>query len=90
MGLKETLKRLQRQAQGPVIRIPQRSGHPLLFRQSDLAPAYIASLERERGNPEADHPLAAAARNSSDPVWAEGAWAGDVPEGGPPEDLSEG
>jgi hypothetical protein len=88
MALKDTLKRLQRQATGPVIRIPQRDGRTLLFRQADLAPAYIASLERERGNPEADHPLARAARNSSDPAWSEGAWAGDVPEY-EIEDLSE-
>jgi hypothetical protein len=42
----------------------------------------------ERGNPEADHPLARAARSSSDPAWSEGAWAGDVPEH-EIEDLSE-
>jgi hypothetical protein len=91
MALKDTLRRLQREVRGPEISIPQRSGRPLLFRQADLGPAYLASLERERGNPEADHPLARAARNSSDPVWSEGVWAGDVPsEAHDIEDLSEG
>jgi hypothetical protein len=89
MALRDTLRRLQREVEGPIISIPQRDGPPLLFRQRELAPAYLVSLERERGNAEIDHPLCAAARNSSDPVWAEGAWAGKPPEDGPVEDLSE-
>jgi hypothetical protein len=80
MALRDTLRRLKRQTLGPVIRIPQRDGRTLLFRQRDLAPAYLASLERMRGNAEADHPLAAAARNSSDPAWSEGVWAGEPPD----------
>ena len=87
MGLKDTLKRLQRQAEGPLVAVPQRSGRPRLFTQKDLAEGYLVALRRLRGE-DVDHELCKAARNSSSEHWSAGMYAEPIADE-VPEDLSE-
>jgi hypothetical protein len=71
-----------------MVEIEQPDGTYARFPQSELGPAYLVVLDRERGH-DVDHPLARAARNSSDPKWRESVWAegAKIPEEAP-EDLS--
>ena len=87
MSLKDQLKRLQRQAEGPIVTIPLSGGGVALFRQRDLAGAYLISLRRVQGE-DIDHPLCEAARNSSAAHWYEGIYAEPVRED-PIEELFE-
>jgi hypothetical protein len=89
VGLKGSLKRLERLAEGNVVSIPQRAGPPARFPECALADAYVNAVRRECGEDVEEHPLSTAARNSSDPKWRDSLVAGveEVPE--PPEDLSE-
>jgi len=91
MGLRDRLRTLARRAKGPMVEIEQPDGTYARFPQSELGPAYLAALDRERGL-DVDHELCRAARRSPDPKWSEGVWAGpsddEIPEHGP-EDLSE-
>ena len=89
MGLRDRLRSLSRRAEGQLISIPLEDGTVARFSESELAPAYLVVLERERGL-DVDHPLARAARNSSDPKWRNSVWAEgeEIPEE-EPEDLSE-
>jgi hypothetical protein len=87
MSLKRTLMRLKREADGPIVTIPQRDGTYARFPQRDLAKAYVIALARTRGE-DVDHPLCAAARNSSADHWRLGIYAEEPIED--LEDLSEG
>ena len=58
------LEKLEREAEGEMVVIPQRGGTVRRFPHSAGAEALV-SLRDGR-----DHPLAAAARNSPDPEWA--------------------
>ena len=90
MSLRERLRRLQRRAEGPVVTVPQQDGTVKKFPERDLFPAYLAALDRalgETGPEEPEHPLCAAARNSSDPAWRDSFFVTDWQE--PVEDLSE-
>jgi hypothetical protein len=89
MGLRDRVRTLTRRAEGPMVEIERPDGTYARFPQSELGPAYLVVLDRECGH-DVDHPLARAARNSSDPKWRNSVWAGPekVPEE-PPEDLSE-
>lgn len=72
MGLKERLRRLERAAEGPIVTISQRDGTVKRFPERDLQPAFMDALDRSLGRYEPDsseHPVCAAARNSSDPAW---------------------
>ena len=88
-GVRGRLRRLLRLAEEHVITIPQRNGPPARFPESDLADAFLNAHRRTLGEDLEEHPLSAAARNSSDPAWRESVMAGpeEVPD--PPEDLSE-
>jgi 2-phospho-L-lactate guanylyltransferase (CobY/MobA/RfbA family) len=64
VGLRGRLKRLERAAEEEMIVIPQRDGTVKRFAQSEGMEALVSLIDGE------DHPLAEAARNSSEPKWA--------------------
>lgn len=92
MGLRSWVRRLERDAREEMIEIPQRDGTVIRFPQSAGREAFINLMDRmgagEGAPPE--HPLIAAARNSSDSKWSESFYASnDEDWTGPIEDLSE-
>jgi hypothetical protein len=82
VGLRGWLKRLEREARGEFIEIPQRDGAVKRFAPSEGMEALVSLIDGE------DHPLAKAARNSSEPKWANSFYnAFPMPDDA--EDLSE-
>lgn len=91
MALRDRLQRLERAAAGPTVSIPQADGIVKRFPERELGPAFVDALDRAlgRADPGApEHPLCAAARNSSDPRWRESVYVSEWTEE-PIEDLSE-
>jgi hypothetical protein len=92
VGLRGWLKRLEREAWGEMVEIPQRGGTVARFPQSALREAYanhMARLGAGEGAPP-EHPLLVAARNSSDASWLESVYVANPDEWVQPvEDLSE-
>jgi hypothetical protein len=86
------LRRLERDARGEMIEIPQPNGTVQRFSQSAAMDAFMNVCNRLGAGDEAppEHPLVVAARGSSDPAWSESFYAGGG-EGwtDPVEDLSE-
>ena len=93
MGLRDRVGRLERDARGQGVEIPQRGGTVARFPPSAPHDAYVNLMERlgAGGGAPPEHPLLAAARNSSDPEWSGSIFATDQGEAwtGPVEDLSE-
>ena len=92
MGLRDKLKRLERDAREEMIEIPQRDGTVKRFPRSAGKDAFVNAWERlgagENAPPE--HPLIMAARNSSDPEWSNSFYAAnDENWTAPVKDLSE-
>jgi hypothetical protein len=87
MSLKRTLMRLKREAEGPMVVIPQKDGRPCIFPQRDLASGYLVALRRMQGE-DIDCAICEAARNSSAEHWSQGIYSEPVAED-VPEDLSE-
>jgi hypothetical protein len=81
VGLRDRLKRLEREAEGETLAIPQKDGTVARFPQSAGAEALVSLLDGR------DHPLARAARNSSDPTWTNSFYCASPMEVA--EDLSE-
>jgi hypothetical protein len=87
------MKRLERDAQEEMIEIPQKDGTVARFPREAGMDAFINLMDRmgagEGAPPE--HPLIAAARNSSESKWADSIYAVEDPEAhvAPVEDLSE-
>jgi hypothetical protein len=92
MGIRDKLKRLERRAAGEVVSIPQQDGTAKKFPHSALLDAYSNFFDRLGAGEDAppEHPLAEAARNSSDPWWRESIYAADEDVTAPIPDLSEG
>ncbi len=89
MGLRDRLKRLQREARSDIIAIPQPDGPPAKFPASDLEAAFLSNAERlRRGDDTPPHPLAVAAAHSTDPKWRD-TFFGSFELDEPVEDLSE-
>jgi hypothetical protein len=63
VGIRERLRRLEEQAEDEMIIIPQQDGTVARFPQSAEMDALLALIDG------CDHPLAEAARNSSEPKW---------------------
>lgn len=82
MSVRRRLRFLEQAAREDVLEVPQADGTVRTFGKAE-APAALVSLIDGR-----DHPLAEAARNSSDPRWANSFYA-DIPIGDAAEDLSE-
>jgi hypothetical protein len=92
MGLRDKLRRLERASHEEMIEIPQQDGTVARFPRSAGMEAYMNFMDRLGAGEEAppEHPLIAAARNSSEPKWSESFYA--VNDDGwtdPIEDLSE-
>ena len=90
MGLKDRLRRLEREAEGEMVFVPQRDGTVKRFPQSALKEAFLQNMKRLRGEDVPHHPLGVAAAESPDPEWSRSfysaAWTDIV---APVEDLSE-
>ncbi len=92
MGLRNRLRRLERDAEGEMIVIAQKDGTVARFPQSALREAYSNHMARLGAGEDAppEHPLLVAARNSSDAWWLESVYMADPDEWVQPvEDLSE-
>ena len=93
MSLRQRLKRLEAEAEGEMITVPQKDGTVARFPPGAGMEAFMNFMDRHGAGNEAppEHPLIAAARNSSDPKWAGSFFAVEDPEGWtrPVEDLSE-
>ena len=94
MGLRSWVKRLERDAREEMIEIPLNDGTVARFPQPAARDAFINLMDRmgAGGDAPPEHPLIAAARNSSEPEWAESIYAVEDPAAhvAPVEDLSEG
>ena len=92
MGLLGKLKRLERDAREEMIEIPQQDGTVKRFPQSAGMEAYVNWMDRLGAGEDAppEHPLIAAARNSSEPKWSKSFFGVEDPElwVRPTEDLS--
>lgn len=67
--LRGWIKRLERASREEFIEVEQPDGTAARFPQSAAGEAFVCLCEGR------DHPLLAAARNSSDPKWSESAYA---------------
>jgi len=90
VGLRRRVKRLEEEAGGGTVFIPQRDGTVKRFPQSALQDSFLANMGRLRGRDVPPHPLGVAAAASPDSEWSRSmysaAWVTIVT---PPEDLSE-
>ena len=75
---------------GNTVAISQPGGPPARFPESQLADAFLNAYHRTLGEDLTEHPLSAAARNSTDAKWRDSVVAGVEVVPPPPEDLSEG
>ena len=82
MGLRNRLKRLEQEAEGEMLVIPQRDGTVKRFPSGAGMDAYMNSMDRLGAGKHAppEHPLIEAARNSSDPRWLHSFFAVEDPE----------
>ena len=92
MGLRGWIRRLERDAREAMIEIPQKDGTVKRFPRSAGMEAFLNLMDRMGtgvGAPP-EHPLIAAARNSSEPKWSEGVYSVNSRAWTKPiEDLSE-
>ncbi len=90
MGLKDRLRRLERESEGEMVFIPQPDVTVKRFPQSALQESFVTNMKRLRGEDVPHHPLGVAAAESPDPEWGRSfysaAWTDIV---APVEDLSE-
>jgi hypothetical protein len=90
MALRDQLRRLERDAGGGMVSIPQRDGTPARFPATALQEAFLINTRRLRGEAVPPHALAVAAAQSPDPEWSRSMYSADwVTIVTPPEDLSE-
>ena len=89
-GLRGRLRRLERRSAEVVVSIPQPTGPPAQFPESELKEAFVVTSRRHCGEDVPAHPLALAAGRSPEPAWANSFYADDGSEVTPVEDLSEG
>jgi hypothetical protein len=93
VGIRGRLRKLESAAQEEMIVIPQRDGTVARFPAEEGMEAYMNLMARLGAGEDAppEHPLIAAARNSSEPEWARSFFAVNNPEKWvqPVEDLSE-
>ena len=88
MSIRDSIRRLKREAEGNTVAIPQQDGTVLRFPEHPLRAAFINAFDRTLGKDLPEHPLSAAARNSTDPQCRDCVVSG--PEGvhDHPEELS--
>lgn len=91
-GLRGWLRRLERASSEEMIEIPQKDGSVVRFPPSAGMEAFANLMDRLGAGEDAppEHPLIAAARNSSEPKWSQSFYAvNDEGFTDPIEDLSE-
>ncbi|CAA9468760.1 MAG: hypothetical protein AVDCRST_MAG02-3450 [uncultured Rubrobacteraceae bacterium] len=90
MGLKDRIRRLEKEAEGEMVLVPQKDGTVRRFPQSALQESFMTNMRRLKGEDVPHHPLGVAAAESPDPEWSRSfysaAWTDIV---APVEDLSE-
>ena len=90
MGLRDRLRRLEKEAEGEMVVVPQKGGTAKRFPQSALQESFVTNMRRLRGEDVPHHPLGVAAAESPDPEWSRSlysaAWTDIV---SPVEGLSE-
>ena len=90
MGLKDRLRRLEKEAEGEVVLVPQKDGTAKRFPQSALQESFVTNMKRLWGEDVPHEPLRVAAAESPDPEWSRclysAAWTDII---APVEDLSE-
>lgn len=93
MGLLDRLRRIERTAREEMIAIPQNDGTVARFPQSAGMDAFTNLMDRMGAGEDAppEHPMIAAARNSSEAEWVGSFYACSDPEEWvvPIKDLSE-
>ena len=93
MGIKDRLRKLEREAEDEMIFIPQKDGTVRHFPPEAGIEALMNHMDRLGAGEDAppEHPLIEAARNSSAPEWSSSFFATDDPEEWtkPVPDLSE-
>jgi hypothetical protein len=93
MGLRDRLRRLEEEAEGEMLVIPQRDGTVKRFPPGAGIDVYMNMMDRLGAGEDAppEHPLIEAARNSSDPKWLHSFFAVEDPDEWvkPVPDLSE-
>jgi hypothetical protein len=90
MALRDQLRRLQKRVGGGTVKIPQPGGTVARFPATALQDAFLANMQRLRGEAVPPHPLAVAAAQSPDLGWSRSMYSADwVTIVTPPEDLSE-
>ena len=90
MTLRGRLRRLEREAEGEMVFVPQKDGTMKRFPQSALQESFVTNMKRLRGEDVPPHPLGVAAAESPNAEWSRSlysaAWNDIV---APVEDLSE-
>ena len=90
MGLKDRLRRLEKEAEGEVVFVPQKNGTVKRFPQSALQESFLTNMKRLRGEDVPHHPLGVAAAESPDPEWSRSLYSAEwTAIVAPVEDLSE-
>ena len=91
MGIRDRLRRLERESKGDTVAVPQPDGPPAKFPTSALQDSFVVNMKRLRGEDVEPHPLGAAAARSPDPEWHKSLYAASwVDVVRPVPDLSEG
>ncbi len=90
MALRDRVKRLEKEAGGGMVFIPQRDGTVKRFPEADLLESFTRNMKRLRGEDVPPHPLGLAAAGSPDLEWSRSMYSADwVTIVTAPEDLSE-
>jgi hypothetical protein len=70
MGLKDRLRRMEREAERETVLVTQEDGTAKRFPQSALRESFLTNMRRLRGEDVPPHPLGVAAAESPDPGWS--------------------
>ena len=70
MGLRRWVKRLEKEAEGETVAVPQKDGKARRFPKSALQESFMTNIRRLRGEDVSHHPLGVAAAQSPDPEWS--------------------
>ncbi len=90
MGLKDRLRRLEKEAEREMVFVPQKDGSMKRLPQGALQESFMTNMKRLRGEDVPHHPLGVAAAESPDPEWSRSLYSAEwTAIGAPVEDLSE-
>ena len=90
MSIRGRVRRLEREAEGEVVFVPQRDGTARRFPEVALQDSFVTNMRHLRGEDVPPHPLGVAAAASPAPEWSRSLYSAEwVAIVAPPEDLSE-